>query len=70
MPKKFKAKTRKSVKKRIKFSNGGDVNKGKMIVNRINDNHLNLKKRRVRKLRSRRDTILSSVHAKLRKVIK
>lgn len=67
--KKFRAKPRKAVKKRIKVTNGGDVLKGKLIVNRINNSRLHIKKSRSAKLRARRDTVLSNVHSDLRKVL-
>jgi ribosomal protein L35 len=64
--KKFRAKTRKAVVKRLKVSNGSDLKAGKLIVNRINDNHLNLRKSRKVKLRARRSTTLSKIHDKLK----
>jgi hypothetical protein len=67
--KKFRAKSRKSVRKRVKLTNGGDKKKGKLIVNRINNSRLHLKKSRKVKLRAKTDTVLSEVHDKLKKLI-
>lgn len=65
----MRAKTHKGTKKRIKISNGGDLKKGKMLSNRPNDNHRNIKKSRERLLRSKRSTKLSKAHVKLKKVM-
>lgn len=67
--KKFRAKTRKAVIKRVKVTNGGDTAKGKLIVNRVNNARLHIKKRRATKLKARKNTVLSSVHSALRNVI-
>lgn len=67
--KKVKAKTRKAVKKRVKITNGGDKKKGKLVVNRINNSRLHIKKSRKIKLRAKKDTVLSDVHSDLRKVL-
>lgn len=67
--KKFRAKSRKAVRKRVKVTNGGDKKKGKLIVNRVNNARLHLKKSRKVKLRAKTDTVLSEVHGKLKKVL-
>jgi len=64
--KKMRAKTHKGLVKRIKISNGGDLDKGKLITNRINKGHRNIKKQRERLLKSRRSTTLSGIHKKLK----
>jgi ribosomal protein L35 len=67
--KKFRAKTRKAVVKRVKITNGGDKKVGKLIVSRINNSRLHLKKSRQVKLRARKGTVLSAVHNDLKKVL-
>jgi len=68
--KKMRAKSRKSVVKRIKVTNGGDPMKGKLMVSRINNSRLHIKKRRSVKLRANKDTVLNAVHSKLRVLLK
>jgi ribosomal protein L35 len=53
---KLRSKPRKGAVKRIKITNGGDLSKGKLLVDRINDNHRLIKKSRVRKLKARKKT--------------
>lgn len=65
----MKPKTRKGIVKRIKVSRGGDLKNGVLMVNRINDNHRLIRKSRVRKLRSKRSTKLSSSSNKLKQVM-
>jgi len=67
--KKFRAKSKKAIRKRVKLTNGGDKKKGKLIVNRINNSRLHLKKSRTVKLRAKRDTVLSEVHEDLKKAL-
>jgi ribosomal protein L35 len=67
--KKFRAKSRKGIVKRVKVTNGGDLFTGKLVVNRINDNHRLIKKSRTRKLKSKRNTVLNKAMNKLRKVM-
>lgn len=67
--KKFKSKTHKGAKKRIKLTNGSKTSTGKLMINRINDNHRNIGKSRERLLRGRRKTKLSNTYKKLRNVI-
>jgi ribosomal protein L35 len=57
--KKMRAKSRKSIVKRIRLTNGGDMKTGKIVVNRINDNHRLIKKSRTRKLKAKKNTILT-----------
>jgi len=64
--KKMRAKTHKGTIKRIKVSNGGDLESGKLITNRINKAHRNIKKQRERLLKSKRSTTLNSIHNKLK----
>lgn len=66
----MRAKSRKSVVKRIKVTNGGDILKGKLMVGRINNSRLHIKKRRKVKLRAHKDTVLNAVHSKLRVLLK
>ena len=68
--KKMRAKTRKGAVKRIKLSNGGDLKTGKLIVNRINDNHRLIKKSRTRKLKAKKNTVLPKMFNKLRKILR
>lgn len=65
----MRAKTRKGAVKRIKVSKGEDRVAGKLMVNRPNDNHRNIRKPRERLLRGRRPTVLSAVLKNLRKII-
>ncbi|MGL4759745.1 MAG: hypothetical protein ACRCXZ_10530 [Patescibacteria group bacterium] len=67
--KKMRAKTRKGVVKRIKISNGGDKSKGKLIVNRINDNHRLIKKSRNRKLKAKKNSVLNKSFNKYKSVM-
>ena len=67
--KKFRSKTRKGARKRIKVSNGGDKNKGSLIVNRVNRNHLQVKQSRKVKLRYKRNTTLGKAAEKLKAII-
>jgi ribosomal protein L35 len=57
--KKMRAKSRKSIVKRIKLTNGGDMKTGKIVINRINDNHRMIKKSRTRTLKAKKNTILT-----------
>ena len=68
--KKMRSKTHKATSKRVKISNGGDISKGKLQVNRNNTAHRNIKKQRERLLKSKRSTVLSKVHDKLKKQFK
>lgn len=67
--KKMRAKTHKGAVKRIKISNGGDLDSGKMITGRINNNHRNIKKQRERLLKGKRQTTLSNLHKKLKTIL-
>jgi ribosomal protein L35 len=67
--KKFRAKTHKGAKKRIRISNGGDKSKGLLMVNRINHNHLQNKKARKVNLRFKRDTALGKTAKRLKKLL-
>jgi ribosomal protein L35 len=67
--KKMRAKSRKGVVKRIRISNGGDMKTGKLIVNRINDNHRLIKKSRTRKLKAKKNTTLSKAFNKYKSVM-
>jgi ribosomal protein L35 len=67
--KKMRAKSRKGIVKRIKISNGGDLFTGKLMVNRINDNHRLIKKSRTRKLKAKKYSVLSKAMNKLRKAM-
>jgi ribosomal protein L35 len=67
--KKMRAKSRKGVVKRVKITNGGDIHTGKLMVNRINDNHRLIKKSRTRKLKAKKSTVLKKVMNKLRRVM-
>jgi ribosomal protein L35 len=67
--KKMRAKSRKGVVKRIKISNGGDMKTGKLIVNRINDNHRLIKKSRTRKLKAKKNTVLGKAFNKYKTVM-
>ena len=65
----MRAKSRKGVVKRIRITNGGDKKKGKLVVNRINDNHRLIKKSRKRKLKAKKNTILSKAFNKYKSVM-
>lgn len=65
--KKMRAKTRKGIVKRIKVTNGGDISKGKLVVNRIGDNHRLIRKSRSRKLKAKRNTTLGSTLSRFKK---
>lgn len=67
--KKFKPKTHKGTKKRVKLTKGGST-EGNLMINRINDNHRNIGKSRTRLLRAKRATKLGGYHKKLKKVMK
>jgi ribosomal protein L35 len=67
--KKMKPKTRKGAVKRIKVTNGGDLAKGKLLVNRTNDNHRLIKKQRERMLKSKKAGELSSIFNKLKAIM-
>jgi ribosomal protein L35 len=67
--KKMRAKTRKGIVKRVRLSNGGDKKIGKLIVNRINDNHRLIKKSRTRKLKAKKNTVLPKSFNKFKSVI-
>ncbi|NJK71594.1 hypothetical protein HC864_02930 [Candidatus Gracilibacteria bacterium] len=57
--------------KRIKVTKGGDLVNGKLLVERINDNHRLIRKSRVRKLKARRKTTLgkSGISKRLKAVM-
>ncbi|MBC7472052.1 MAG: 50S ribosomal protein L35 [candidate division SR1 bacterium] len=65
----MKPKTRKGAVKRIKVTNGGDLSKGKLLVNRTNDNHRLIKKQRERMLKSKKAGELSSIFNKLKAIM-
>jgi ribosomal protein L35 len=67
--KKFRAKTHKTTKKRIKVTNGGDLSKGKLLINRPNRQHRMIGKSRSRVLKGKKSTVLSAGHTKFRTVI-
>jgi ribosomal protein L35 len=67
--KKMKPKTRKGAVKRIKVTNGGDLSKGKLMVNRTNDNHRLIKKQRERMLKSKKAGELSAIFNKLKSIM-
>jgi len=67
--KKMRSKTKKSVSKRLKVTNGGDLIKGKLILNRAGDNHYNTRKSRSRTIKAKRDVIADKIHNKLKAVI-
>lgn len=67
--KKFKAKTHKGAKKRIRTSAGSNPHTGVILIDRINDNHRNIGKPRTRLLKAKKKTVLSKTYKKLRKVI-
>ncbi len=66
---KMRAKPRKAAVKRIKVTNGGDLDLGKLLVNRINRDHRNIRKQRERKLKAKRSTTLSDIHTNLRPIL-
>jgi ribosomal protein L35 len=67
--KKMKPKTRKGAVKRIKVTNGGDLSKGKLLVNRTNDNHRLIRKQRERMLKAKKAGKLSSIFNKLKAIM-
>ena len=67
--KKMKPKSRKGAVKRIKVTNGGDLSKGKLMVNRTNDNHRLIKKQRERMLKAKKASSLSSIYNKLKAIM-
>jgi ribosomal protein L35 len=67
--KKMKPKTRKGAVKRIKVTNGVDLSKGKLMVNRTNDNHRLIRKQRERMLKARKAGALSPIFNKLKAII-
>jgi ribosomal protein L35 len=67
--KKMRAKTHKGTAKRVKVTNGGDLSDGKLVTNRINKGHRNIKKQRERLLKSRRSTTLNKIHNKLKSLL-
>ncbi len=67
--KKMRAKSHKGASKRIKVTNGGDMDSGKLITNRINKGHRNIKKQRERSLKAKRSTTLSAIHNKLKSIL-
>lgn len=67
--KKFRAKTKKAARKRIKVTGGKSSFEGKLLISRPNARHYKIKKPRKRTLRAHRDTELSYVHDKFRAVI-
>lgn len=68
--KKMRAKTHKGTVKRVKITNGGKVSKGKLLINRINKAHRNIKKQRERLLKAKRSTTLNKIHNKLKALLK
>jgi hypothetical protein len=67
--KKFRPKSKKSMKKRIKVSNGGDLNSGKLIVKRKNMNHRLIRRRSSVKIKSHTETVLPETFKAIRAVI-
>jgi ribosomal protein L35 len=67
--KKFRAKTHKSSKKRIKVTNGGDLKIGKLMINRANRQHRMIGKSRSRVLSGKKYKVLASCYNKLRAII-
>jgi ribosomal protein L35 len=67
--KKMRSKTKKSVSKRLKVTNGGDLLTGKLILNKAGDNHYNTRKSRSRTIKAKRDVIADKIHNKLKAVI-
>ncbi len=65
----MRAKTHKGTAKRVKVTNGGDLSDGKLVTNRINKGHRNIKKQRERLLKSRRSTTLNKIHNKLKSLL-
>ena len=65
----MKPKSRKGAVKRIKVTNGGDLSKGKLMVNRTNDNHRLIKKQRERMLKAKKASSLSSIYNKLKAIM-
>jgi ribosomal protein L35 len=66
--KKFKPKTHKGLAKRVRFT-AGSATKGKLIINRIGNNHRNIGKSRERLLKAHKTTVLSNTYKKLRKLL-
>jgi ribosomal protein L35 len=66
--KKFKPKTHKGLAKRVRFTGGSPLT-GKLVINRIGDNHRNIGKSRERLLKSHKKTVLSNTYKKLRKLL-
>lgn len=67
--KKFRTKSKKAARKRIKITAGGDPFSGKLLVSRANARHYKIKKPRKQTIRAHKDTKLSYVHDKLRSVL-
>lgn len=67
--KKFKAKSHKGTVKRIKITKGKDPFTGVLMIDRINNNHRNIGKKRERLLKGRRSTKLKKMYNKLRSVL-
>lgn len=67
--KKMRSKTKKSVSKRFKVTNGGDLIKGKLILNKAGDNHYLTRKPRRKVLKARRDVVANKIHNKLKAII-
>lgn len=67
--KKFKAKTHKSSKKRIKVTNGGDLAKGKLMIAKSFRQHRMIGKSRSRVLKGRKYTELHKCYDKLKAII-
>ena len=65
--KKFKAKRHKGTVKRVHMTGEGKT--GKLVINRINDNHRNINKPRTRLLKAKRKTTLKGMYNKLKSVI-
>jgi ribosomal protein L35 len=67
--KKMRSKTHKGTVKRVKVTNGGKLSEGKLLTNRINKAHRNIKKQRERLLKSKRSTTLNKIHNKLKALL-
>lgn len=67
--KKFKPKTRKNIKSRMKISNGGDPTKGVIEIKRINHAHRLINKTGIRKLKSSKTTTLGRTQKKYLKAL-
>lgn len=65
----MRAKTHKATQKRIKVTKNGDIQEGKLLVNRPNRQHRMIHKSRSRVLKGRKTTVLTKIHNKLRAMI-